>query len=247
MTLRVAITRPRERSEDTIKLVEAHGWEALVVPTIEIAPRSKKEILAAVGKLEDYDWLVLTSASGAAIMHELSGSALKKISIAAIGKKTKEFLEAKGIKVALVPREYKAENLADALIEKGVENKKILVARASIGREVLVEELKKVAKVVEVPLYDTFLPMNTSEIKKFNHALKSGRVDAIIFTSSQAAKNFFKLIGKNSAQKLSEPKICAIGPITAQTLREFGARVDVMPSEYTVEACLRELERLKLE
>lgn len=242
MTLRVAITRPKERSEDTVKLVAAHGWEALILPTVEIAPRSKKEIIAAVGRLENYDWLVLTSASGAAIMHRHFGGELKKIKIAAIGKKTGDFLEAKGIKVSLVPKEYKAENLAEALIGAGVEDKKILVARASIGREVLVEELKKHARVIEAPLYDTVLPKSTKEIKKFKNELKNGRVDAIVFTSSQAAKNFFKLIDKDSARKLSELKICAIGPITAQTLRELGVRVDVMPKEYTVEACLKGLQ-----
>lgn len=240
----IAITRPKERSEDTVKLVEAQGWKALIVPTIEIVPMGREKILAAIGKLEGYDWLVLTSASGAAIMHEHFGDVLKKVSIAAIGKKTKEFLEAKGVNVSIVPKEYKAENLAEVLIKHGIENKKILVARASIGREVLIEELRKLAKVVVVPLYDTVLPKNTSEIKKFKTALKNGKVDAIIFTSSQAAKNFFELIDKNLAQKLSELKVCAIGPITAQTLREFGVRVDVMPEEYTVEACLRELKRL---
>lgn len=234
--MRVAITRPKERAEDTIKLIKRRGWEAVVIPAVEIVPRDKKEILSAVGKVEDYDWLVLTSSTGVELMHKHFGGSLKKVKIAAIGAKTKEVLEKRGIKVDLIPKEYKAENLAEEMIKKGIEGSHILVARAAIGREVLVEELKRHARVTEVALYDTEMPKNVSGVE----ALKG--VDAVIFTSSQSVRNLHAAFGEKLKKTIKNAKICAIGPITAGTLKELGIRVDVMPEEYTVEACLEALK-----
>lgn len=232
--MRVAITRPKERAENTIKLVEKRGWGAVIVPTVEIVPRK----LASID-LSSYDWLVITSASGADIVSEHFGSELKKIKIACIGPKTREVLEKQGIKVALIPKEYRTEVLAEELIKKARGNR-ILVARASIGREVLIEKLKEAVEVTEVPLYDTVMPEKNA-LKAFSKSLEKGDIDAIIFTSSQAAKNFLSTIDGKKIEKL---KVCAIGPITAQTLASKGIRVDAVPKEYTVEACLDALEGL---
>lgn len=241
--MRVAITRPGERAEDTVKEVEEKGWEAVIVPTIEVIPRGKKEIASLVKDLQSYDWLVLTSTFGAEIMHRYFGKDLEKVKIAVIGPKTKEVLEKKGIRVEVIPRVYKAENLAEKLIEKGIKNKRILVARASIGREVLIDELKRVANVTEVPLYDTAMPRNKSGIKALEKALERGEINAIIFTSSQSAKNLFGAGDKKGLVKnLDKITVCAIGPITAQTLLEFGVKVTVMPEKYTIKACLDTLE-----
>ncbi|MEE8167829.1 MAG: uroporphyrinogen-III synthase [Candidatus Hydrothermarchaeales archaeon] len=239
--MRVAITRPKERSEETIKLVRNRGWEAIIVSAIEIIPRVKEEILKGVGKLEDYDWLVLTSAFGADIMLEYFGSKLGQVGIAVIGPKTKDALETAGIKVELIPKEYEAEALARELAERA-KGKKILVARAAIGREVLVEELRKVAQVVEVPLYDTEMPKDASGIEEFAMALDAGEIDAVIFTSSQTASNLFEVLGGEFSRKLSKVKVCAIGPKTAETLQGFGVEVDITPNEYTVGACLDALQ-----
>lgn len=234
--MKVAITRPKERAEDTIKLVEKRGWSAVIVPTVEIVPR--KDSLASID-LSCYDWLVITSASGASMLSEHFRDALNKIKIACIGPKTREVLERWGVKVALIPREYRTEVLAEELIKKAG-GKRILVARASTGREVLIERLKAAADVTEVPLYDTTMP-EKNVLEAFSKSLEKGDIDAIIFTSSQAAKNFFRAIDGKKIKKL---KICAIGPITAQTLASKGVRVDAVPREYTVEACLDALEKL---
>ncbi|MFQ5975588.1 MAG: uroporphyrinogen-III synthase [Candidatus Hydrothermarchaeales archaeon] len=239
--MRIAITRPRERSKDTIKLLEDRGEEAFIVPAIEIVPRQKNEVTKAVGSLESYAWLILTSASGAAIMLDYFGDDLKKIKIGVIGPKTKEILEKKGIEVALIPEEYKAENLADELIKQGIGGDNILIARASIGREVLVDKLKAVANVTNVHLYDTTAPKDTSEMQELSLKLEKNEIDAIIFTSSQTAKNLFEVVDPEKVQK-SGAKICAIGPITARTLQDFGIEVDIMPKKYTVKAALDALE-----
>ncbi len=238
---RVAITRPVERSEDTVRLVEERGWEAVIVPAIEIVPRADLPDI----RLKDFDWLVITSASGAAIIYERFGDGLKDIRIAVIGPKTREVFEKEGISVDLMPRKYRAEDLAEELLKIGIRDKKILVARASIGREVLVDELKKQASVDEIVLYDTLMPKNKEPIRAFGHALENGKIDAVIFTSSRTVKNLFELAGGSLKENLRDVKICAIGPITAKTLVELGVRPDFVPEEYTVRACLDALEEVE--
>lgn len=240
--MRIAITRPRERSKDTIRLIEDRGWEALIIPSIEIVPRPKNEVKAAIGSLESYAWLILTSASGAAIMLDYFGDALKKTRIAVIGPKTKELLDQRGIAVALMPTEYRAENLADELLKQDIKDKNILIARASIGREVLVDKLKATANVTNIHLYDTKAPENKDKMQKLSQELEKKQIDAIIFTSSQAAKNLLEEVDSKTVTK-SGAKICAIGPITAKTLEEYGIKVDTMPKEYTVKATLDALEK----
>lgn len=240
--MRIAITRPRERSKDTIRLIEDRGWEALIIPSIEIVPRPKNEVKAAIGSLESYAWLILTSASGAAIMLDYFGDALKKTRIAVIGPKTKELLDQRGIAVALMPTEYRAENLADELLKRDIKDKNILIARASIGREVLVDKLKATANVTNIHLYDTKAPENKDKMQKLSQELEKKQIDAIIFTSSQAAKNLLEEVDSKTVTK-SGAKICAIGPITAKTLEEYGIKVDTIPKEYTVKATLDALEK----
>lgn len=238
--MRIAITRPREKSQDTLSLVEARGWEALIVPTVEIKPR--ENALEGID-LGDFDWLVLTSSFGAELVLQRCKDGVKKVKIACIGPRTAKELEKHGVKAAFIPGKFEAAALAEELLKKGAEGKKILVARASSGRELLVETLRKKARVTEVPLYDTVMVRDTKGIQDFIRSLDSDKLDAVIFTSSQAAKNLLSAIGEERIPRLNSLVVCAIGPITAETLRRRGIEVDIMPPEYTVEACLRELEK----
>jgi len=242
MNFLIAVTRPKERSEETLRLVESRGFAGLIVPSIEIAPRKLKK---SELDLKGFDWLVLTSASGAEIICSLLKDELKNIKIAVIGPKTKEALEKRGIAPSLVAKEYKAEGLAEEL-KKAAKNKKIVVARASIGREVLIDELKKAAKEVkEVMLYDTVLPKDKCGMFELKEKLEKSEVNAVIFTSSQAAKNLLDFLGKASIQKINKTIVVAIGPITAKTLEEYGVKVNAVPKEYTVNAAIEEIERIQ--
>jgi len=240
--LRVAITRPQERSAATVKLVEIRGWEAIIVPTVKIQPI--KGALKGLN-LEFFNWMIITSVSGAEIVYQHYGKAMKSVKIACIGPKTAKYLKDKNISVSFIPEKYDALSLAKGLLSLGITNLKILVARASIGRRILVKELEKKADVTEVSIYNTVMVSNMSGIETFSNCLNNRKLDAIIFTSSQAATNLLSSIDKSTKVKLNEIIVCAIGPITASTLSNAGIVVDVTPSKYTVEACLDEIEAQK--
>jgi uroporphyrinogen III methyltransferase/synthase len=62
-------------------------------------------------------------------------------------------------------------------------------------------------------------------------AIKTGKFDAVVFTSSSTVRNLVGIAGKPHASTV----IAAIGPQTAKTCEEHGLRVDVLASTPSVE------------
>jgi uroporphyrinogen-III synthase len=239
--LRVAITRPVERALETEELIRKMGWEPIVIPTIDIVSRPIDPSI----KLKDYDWLVVSSAYGADVLWKHFGDALKKINIAVVGPKTKAAFEKRGVTPSVVAKEFVGEGLARDL--KGlVRGKKVLVARSAIARKELVDILSKVSKVREIHIYDTIEVRDKSAIKRFKKLLLARKIDAIIFTSSQSTKNLLSFIESEGIERLKEIIVCAIGPVTANTIEEHGIKPNCMPAEHTIDAALEEIKKKAL-
>ncbi|RMF90617.1 MAG: uroporphyrinogen-III synthase [Methanobacteriota archaeon] len=237
-SLRIAITRPRERLQETEERVREHGFEPFVVSPIEIVPLP----VDASIRLDDFDWLVVTSASGADALWAHFKEGLRDIDIAVVGPKTEAAFLKRGVRPSLVAGEHVGEALAAELKDVAA-GKKVLVARAAIARKGLVEMLREVADVTEIAVYDTRFPEDTSRLRELKKMLEEGDVDAIIFTSSRSAKNLIRFFGEDATSLLADVIVCAIGPITAGSLEKMGIEVDCMPAEYTIDAALEEIRR----
>ncbi len=240
--MKVAITRPKGKDNATAELASSFGFDALIVNAIELVPRDEEEIRAEVGRLADYDWVVITSAFGAEVMHRCFGDELKHAKVAAVGEKTRRALEELGVPVELVPEEFRSEGLVRALRSASPGRARILVARASSGRELLVRELKKFAEVVEVPLYDSVLPEDRSSILEMRRAIERGELNAAVFTSAKTVENVFAVLGEDFAALLNRIRVVAIAPQTKKALEKRGVTGVAMPQRYTLEECLRLLE-----
>jgi uroporphyrinogen III methyltransferase/synthase len=68
-------------------------------------------------------------------------------------------------------------------------------------------------------------------------AIKTGKFDAVVFTSSSTVRNLVGIAGKPHPSTV----IAAIGPATAKTCEEHGLRVDVLASKPAVEVLAEEL------
>ena len=160
------------------------------------------------------------------------------------------------------------EALREAPLRPGA---RILVPRAEAARPELVEGLTALgAAVDEVTLYRAAVPARAPA--EALAALRDGGIDIVTFTSSSTVRNLAALLGNDFRVILSgqdagagdvvssrrnlgrgdgpalaverpRPLIACIGPITADTARELGLRVDVEAAEHTVPglvAALRE-------
>ncbi len=237
------VTRTREQASALSRLLAAAGARCVEIPTLEIAPPEDFGPLdAAIRDLDDYHWLVFTSANGVnafmqrvfALGHDLR--ILGPLQLAAIGPATAEALRRYGLVADVVPARFVAEDLAQTLVRRIEPGSWVLLARADQARDVLPDMLAKAHMKVHVaPVYHMRLPHGVPpEALPF---LEAGKVDILTFASSATVHNFAALVGKDKFQELAkEAVIAAIGPITAATLAEYGLTPQVQPQDYTIPA-----------
>jgi uroporphyrinogen III methyltransferase / synthase len=244
----IVITRARAQAQRFAQLLEAAGARVLQAPTIVIEPPASWELLdTALGALDSFTWVVFTSVNGVAMVDRrlsargLAWATITRKRVAAIGPATAEALAEHGVRVELVPPEYRAEALVEALRRLVGPADRVLLPRAKETRDVLVVELRRLGvTVTEVPAYQT--RRIEDGVVRLREALASGSVDAVTFTSSSTARNFAEQFSdsERSAWR-GRIAVASIGPITAATAAEYGLSTDVMPSEYTIPALARAL------
>ncbi len=237
------VTRTREQASALVSLLAAAGARCLEVPTIEIAPPDDFAPLdAALANLARYKWVVFTSANGVvAFMDRLFGQgkdlrAFGGLKIAAIGPATAQALGSWGLNADVVPAQFKAEVLLEALSPHISPGDKVLLARAQVAREVLPQGLVQLG--VELDVVPVYQARRVREIPpEAQTAFQAGQVDLLTFTSSATVHNFVALVGKERFQALAQAAVvAAIGPITGGTLQEYGITPQVQPENYTIPA-----------
>ena len=239
----IVVTRAATQAARFVELLEAAGARVLEAPTIAIeAPESWAPLDAALDAIETFTWVVFTSVNGVAMVDRrlavrgLAWTALAAVRVAAIGPATADALGEHGVRVNVVPGEYRAEALAARLRDVVGPGDRVLLARAARTRDVLPRDLKRFgADVVEVPAYRTRRAEDGAA--RLRQALVEGAVDAVTFTSSSTARNFAELFGEEErARLLRGVTVASIGPVTAATAAEYGLVTEVMPAEYTIRA-----------
>jgi uroporphyrinogen III methyltransferase/synthase len=220
---RVLVTRPRDQAVELVEKLESLGAEAVEAPMIRIAPPDDPALL-----------------DGARDIRALKGPLL-----CTVGTATAARLARYGLKVDLVPDEFRAEAVVDAIAQRGpVEGSRILLPRSNIGREVIGDRLRQLgANVVEVVAYDTELQdTQRPDDPDVYGMLLNGKLDAVTFTSASAVRNFVTIYGADQAvDLLANTVVAAIGPVTADAARELGIAVNVQPEQYTVAALVEAL------
>jgi uroporphyrinogen III methyltransferase/synthase len=240
----VLVTRPRHQAESLCDRFAELGARVLIQPAIEITPcKDWGTVDDVLARLDQFDWLVFSSANG--VQYLLSRlfflgrdlRALGGIKLAAIGPGTTESLASWRLNTDLVPDEYRAESLADELAPH-VSGKRVLLARASRGREVLAERLEQAgARVSQVVVYEsTDVEQADPEIEA---ALLNGQIDWITVTSSAIAQSAVRLFAENLAQA----KFASISPITSETLRALGHDPTAEATDYTMEGVVDAIVR----
>jgi len=247
----IVITRARPQADEFVAELERYGARVIVCPTIEIAdPESFERLDEALNHLYGYDWLVFTSVNG--VDHFLrrlqaTGHALSEIDevkVCAIGEATAERLTDAHIHVDVIPREFKAEGVFDALVDfvgerAALRGLNFLIPRAAVARDFLPRALEEAgARVDLVAAYRTVLPGDTDR-GRITAMLAAG-TDCIAFTSSSTVRNLAQLLdNQDLSSTLKGVAVACIGDVTAQTAVEHGLQVDIQPEQFTIPALAR--------
>jgi uroporphyrinogen III methyltransferase / synthase len=233
---RVLVPRTKEQAGSLSARLRGYGAEPEEVPTISVEPpRNPQQMDKAVRGLVEgrYEWIAFTSVNAVRAVREkfeeygLDARAFSGLKIAAVGEKTAASLLDWGLRADLVPS---GEQSARGLLEDWPPYDEVLdpinrvfLPRADIATETLVAGLEELGwEVDDVTAYRTVRaappPAPTRE------AIKSGKFDAVVFTSSSTVRNLVGIAGKPHVSTI----IAVIGPATAKTAEEHGLRVDVM-------------------
>jgi uroporphyrinogen III methyltransferase/synthase len=243
---KILVTRPRQQASRFSALLREHGAAPVEVPTIQIAPPSSWEALdRAITAITYYDWLVFTSVHGVQgfftrFAQQRSPADLQNLKCCAIGPETATQLRARGVRVDVMPTEYRAEAVVQALSAFPLQGSHILLPRAAVARDVLPQALAaRGAQVEVVEVYRTVLPGDALE-PEVRQLFAQHQIDVVTFTSSSTVTNFAALMRETDLSQLMHDVVVAcIGPITAETVRSYGVTPMIVAQEYTTPGLTR--------
>ncbi len=240
---KIVVTRTRTQASAFVENLRTLGADPIELPTIEIESLIHTgPVTASIESIEQYDWLMFTSANavslfmGACLERYHDIRALGKFRIAAIGPATARAVHEYHVGVDIVAEKAVAEGLIEKLAEMESWNEtRVLIPRAEKARPALPDFLKSQgARVDVVPIYRTIRPVDIdADTLK---AVEQNEYDLVTFTSSSTVENFAALFGEKRFGELAPAlRAAAIGPITAQTLRQYGVTPVTEASEHTID------------
>ena len=241
---RIVVTRSREQAGELIEMLEERGAEAIAAPTIRIAPPEDAGPLArAAAQASRFDWIIFASANAvdnfmSALLAAGDVRDLKGVKLCTVGPSTASRLQRYGIRVDVMPAEYRAESVLETLLGTGsLKGARVLLPRADIGRDLLSDALTEVgAEVTDVVAYRTTLAQGErADDRDIYRMLLDGQIDAVTFTSASTVRNFAQIHGAEQAADLLRGTVVAsIGPVTAEAGVQLGIPTTVMPERFTI-------------
>lgn len=221
----IIVTRPAERNGSLCGKLSALGASVTAYPCIRTVERvNNPELDTAIGKLNDFRWLVFTSPAGPGIFFKhlrkqhMDARALAGLKIAAIGPKTAAEVEKFGVLADLVPETYDSDHLAQAMA--GVEGS-VLLCRASEGSDALPRLFaEKGISFADIACYDTvYEAPNSDSVKEL---VESGAI--VTFTSASTVRGFARSLPDADYSNIIG---CCIGRQTAAEAEQYGIPVRI--------------------
>jgi uroporphyrinogen III methyltransferase / synthase len=242
----VAITRARTQANDFVTELEQFGARVISCPTIEVVePESFERLDEAITHLYGYDWLIFTSVNGVEYFlrrFEAGGhdvSEIDELRVCAVGDATAERLREAQLHVDVVPHNFKAEGVFEALSQfvggyAALSGLNFLLPRAAVARDFLPRTLEEAGSRVDVvPAYQTVVP-DELDRGRISAMLAAG-TDCIAFTSASSVRNLARLFDTQDLSAILQGvTVACIGDVTSQTAIEHGLHPDIQPEQFTI-------------
>ncbi|NBI28790.1 uroporphyrinogen-III C-methyltransferase [Chengkuizengella marina] len=253
---RVLVTRARSQASELADQIDDLGGEAVEFPVIELKQPTDEQVLneldEALLKLNAYQWIIFTSVNGVEYFFKrlrdlrIDIRTMQNARIAAVGPKTANALEERGLVVASIPKQFQGEGLLEEILPELEKGQHVLLPRADIAREYLPEKLRKLGlSVTEVDVYENVIcDHGLEEVLTY---IDKNRLHIITFTSSSTVRNLVAILeksGYNAKQYLTGIHIVCIGPITAKTAKEFGFNISKVSDEATIESLIDAIKEI---
>lgn len=233
---RVVVTRPASQARELVDRLTALGAQVVELPLTRIVPITESaQIDDALGRLDDYQVIVVTSVNGAECfvdrLAERGAMPNRATTIVAVGTVTADALRRRSIAVDRIPAQATGEAIVAELAQHDLRGVRILLARARAGRPELPEGLRRAGAIVDdVALYDTVRAAVEPEAV-------AAALDAhdIVLTAPSGAEALVDLVGQGRDVGL---RIVTIGPTTSATARRLGLTVASESTEQSVDGLI---------
>lgn len=232
---RVLVTRPRAHADALVQQLEAHGATVVTAPTIQIVPpEDSGPLQKAAADASQFDWIVFASVNAVDAFVAAAAPARLPM-IAAVGSRTAERLRDHGLEATVVPSEFRAEALVDALTAHApLAGARVLLPRSDIGRNAIADGLRAAgARVTGVVAYRTIAESPGDSSPDVLQMLADRELDAVTFTSGSAVRHFVQRYGPEGVALLRNTVVAVIGPVTAEAAQGLNVPIHVQPATYT--------------
>lgn len=230
----VVVTRAEASDGPLSSQLRDLGLRVLLWPAIEVTRSDTHELVEALARIGDFDWIVFASRHAvtpvlAAIPTQPAG-----LKVAAVGKATAQVLRQRGWTVDLVPEESNAGALVTAFAPLAKQGMRILYPASSRALPMISKGLGQLgAEVRQVEAYrtDSAAALDVAECRA---RIDRNEIGAVTFASPSAVIELERALGREHFEKLfSRAAAVAIGPTTARVLTELG-RTPVLAESATL-------------
>jgi len=239
--IKVLVTRPEQQAEALCESIQNLGGTAIRLPVIEITQsRDQQAAKAVLDNISQYDIGIFISRNAVdwtmkSLPEKISNpkkSNLDKLTLIAIGTATAKTLEQ--ILSAPVISNSGANSEAllelEALSDKNVRGKKIIIFRGEGGREHLATTLRKRGATVD---YAEVYRRNCPEYDRDAVAKlwSSNSPDVVIVTSNEGMENLFSLLNEEQSNILLGKQLLVMGERMLEFSNDFGFAIPPILAE----------------
>ncbi|MCP4659163.1 MAG: uroporphyrinogen-III synthase [bacterium] len=240
----MVVTRPEEPDGPLVTLLRRRGARVLHWPVVRIdPPEDPRPLEAALERLDEYDWIVFSSARAVSAVAGRATPSQDGPRVAAVGSATAGALTAAGWRVDLTAHPARGAALVQALAEAGCAGARVLFPASAIARPTIPDGLRaRGARVEEVTAYRTRpCPLDRDRCLA---ELRRGAIAAITFASPSAVDGLQRALGTEGFDLLlaAAPSV-AIGPTTAEALDRAGHPAARVAEPSTIEGLVRAVEQ----
>jgi len=235
---RIVVTRTRQQVGVLSKKLRTLGADVIELPTIRIEePQNLMLFGELVQDCHTYEWLIFTSPNAVDAFFKMfykiynDARSIGGVRIAVVGPGTAEKIKEQHLAVDLMPeKNFVAEGLVAALKDfQSMENVNVLWVRGEDTREVIANELTGLGAIVDEAIAYRTVPEKDDNLEAIARLVNEG-ADMITFTSGSTVECFLDL----NIPLPPDIKIASIGPVTSETARKRGLKVDIEAEANTI-------------
>jgi len=241
--IRIAVTRAGDRGTPLADLLRNAGATVHEVPLTRIEQLPGDALHSALHSGLPYGWVLLTSVNAveplaSAVQGTIGLDEMRTWKFGVVGSATATAAMQRGWTPTIVPEQYHAEALLDAMAARSdVEGARMLYPAAEGARDTLPDGLRALGATVDViPVYRSVPDPEGS--KQLRALAQSGSLDLVTVAAPSAVDALLDAVPPEHARRL--PVAC-IGPVTARAARVAGFPVRVESSAATIEGLVKSI------